>query len=389
MSAINKPFFLLPRTAGRLSTFITYSKGDIIPESYLFYGLRLFAERAQFLSSNLSESGANYKFILPFLRILNWWISRNGGYGGDFDQALWGSHLQHKSDCVIAYTGRLAFPLIWMRRLRLVPTLPTLFLTNGLPEKLEHFRNEKMRSRLLTQLNQIELVVTMSKPEGEALKDVYGLTNVLFIPEAVDATYFSPEQTPEVGVDIDVVSIGADKYRDFDLVVEVARSRPALRFVIVTTAAWVDKIRESNSCLPPNLTIVQDIPLQDVRMYLARSRINLVLVRSNSYSGGTTVVLQGMAMGLPTITNKVGSNVDPEFFQDDENIMFVRVGDRRSVLSAIDTIDKSPTYGEILGTSARRGCLQKRTLEIFHNRLYRAFEFAIAPAKSLNSNYGY
>src|SRR3989442_321885 len=61
-----------------------------------------------------------------------------------------------------------------------------------------------------------------------------GAPPVAFVPFGVDAGAFRPEPGREP--DVDVVSIGADPRRDFELLEAVASRRPELTFRIVATA---------------------------------------------------------------------------------------------------------------------------------------------------------
>jgi len=298
-------------------------------------------------------------------------ISKLGAYGGDFDQALWGHHFHRRADSVFVYTGRLAFPLIWARFFRLLPPKPTLLLTNGLPERLNHFTNQALLNFTLAHLRQFSSIVSMSVPELSVLQEKYQLRNSCFIPEAVDVDYFRPGNFGQDLKSFDVISIGADRYRDFPTVIRVAEKLPQVKFLIITNSYHAARLGPMNY---PNITLMIDVPFHRLRNYIAASKISYVPVVDNIYSGGTTVVLQTMAMGLPTITNEVGSNVDPNFFTSGKNIIFTDISDFESVTSWIRRLLTNQTIYNTLSLNGIMDCRKKRNLERFHQSLFEQFE---------------
>ena len=368
---ITKPLFLLPRTESRREAFSSYLAGESIPECYLFYGYSYFKRHSNDIFSNLEGRGSYFPLLSRLGTTFNTLISRLGAYGGDFDQALWGYHLHKYADSVFVYTGRLAFPLIWARFFRLLPPRPTLLLTNGLPERLDHFTNPQFLKFTLTQLRKLHSIVSMSAPELSILQDKYQLRNSCFIPEAVDVGYFRPGHFGRDLESFDVISIGADRYRDFPTVIRVAEKLPKVKFLIVTNPYHAARLGPIHYA---NITIMIDVPFYRLRNYIAASKISYVPVVDNIYSGGTTVVLQTMAMGLPTITNEVGSNVDPSFFASGKNIIFTDISDSESVTSWIQRLLTNQTIYNTLSLNGIMDCRKKRNLESFHQSLFEQFK---------------
>ena len=120
------------------------------------------------------------------------------------------------------------------------------------------------------------------------------------MPFGVDVEAFRPTGAPP---DIDVVSVGADPHRDFDLLVEAARALPETSFLAVTTA---DRARSLDG-RPDNLTVETDLPFDEMRRRLERARVVALPVRDNSYSGATTVLLQAMALAKPVVVTRTAA----------------------------------------------------------------------------------
>src|SRR5207244_7139595 len=129
-----------------------------------------------------------------------------------------------------------------------------------------------------------------------------GAPPVHFVPFGVDVEVFRP--VPRPAADVDVISVGADPRRDFDLLRLVASRHRELSFRIV---ASTDRARELGP-LPENVTIETDLPLAQVRDRLAAARVVALPVRDNSYSGAPTVLLPAMPMAKPVIAARTGAS---------------------------------------------------------------------------------
>ena len=366
-------FFVLPRTAARLQTVLDLQAGKNCPERYLFYGMDYCIRQELLVETNLLCSGRfnNIKFYFGWL--FNRCISHLGGYGGEFDDILYNSNLHRKSEVIVVFTGRLAFPLIYLRLLGLLPNRRTIMITNGLPDKLAHFRNRFLLSKVLKSLREFEVVISLSLPEQERLINKYRLRNTVFIPEAVDTDYYNPKML-SVSQQIDVISIGSDKYRDFHTIISAARELPMVKIVIITTEAHRKAMPAD---IPQNVKILIDQPMRKMKEYIASAKITCVLVKENIYSGGTTVVLQAMSLGCPVITNEIGSNIDRSFFKHGHNIWFVKPGDKDEVIRTIKDLLHNEALRKHLGKNARKDTVKKRNLELFHKKIYEHIERAL------------
>ena len=120
------------------------------------------------------------------------------------------------------------------------------------------------------------------------------------MPFGVDVEAFRPTGAPP---DVDVVSVGADPHRDFELLLTVARAMPETSFLVVTTA---DRAR-SLAGRPSNVSVETDLPFDEMRLRLERARVVALPVRDNSYSGATTVLLQAMALAKPVVVTRTAA----------------------------------------------------------------------------------
>ena len=106
------------------------------------------------------------------------------------------------------------------------------------------------------------------------------------MPFGVDVAAFRPTGAPP---DVDVISVGADPHRDFELLLTVARAMPETSFLAVTTADRARSLAGRSS----NVAVETDLPFDEMRRRLERARVVALPVRENSYSGATTVLAPG------------------------------------------------------------------------------------------------
>ncbi|KJS01681.1 MAG: hypothetical protein VR65_07995 [Desulfobulbaceae bacterium BRH_c16a] len=234
----------------------------------------------------------------------------------------------------------------------------------GLPEKLEvlSLKRPRMFRLVIDSLRDIDRIICVSKLEEQFLNEKYGLDNTIFIRAGVDTYYFSPICSKE---DVDVMSIGADKFRDFELLLESARQLKEISFCIITT----HKIANGFKDVPGNMQVLTDVPMSEIRPYIGRGRILALPVIPNSYSGATTVLLQAMAMGKAVIANQEGANKIGYPFYDRKNLIYVKSCDIFELNKEIKTLLHDDVLRKMIGSEARKIVLEQLGLEDFHRNL--------------------
>lgn len=353
--------YLLPPTAKRLASLDAVLRGESRPERYLFYGLDYFRSVGCSVAHNVMYSSSE---ALRTAAAYRWVMARIGGYGGDLDWLIpvWGS--LRKAGLIVAFSDRAVLPLCYLRMLGLLPRRPVIYITMGLPEKLERFTCDFLRKHILAELSRLSRVISLSWPETEQLKNRYGLSeNAMFMMAGVDAGYFHPV---EIEPDVDVLSIGADPFRDFETLFVAARRLSGLKFLVITRRSMAEVFRE----VPANVEVITDVPMTEIRMHIARSRCLALPVKDNSYSGATTVLLQAMAMGKPIIANQVASNAGGYGFQHEENCIFVPTKNIEALERAIRDLCDHMDVCRRLGEAARRHIESKLKIERFHQQLF-------------------
>ena len=142
--------------------------------------------------------------------------------------------------------------------------------------------------------------------------------------------------------DVDVVSVGADPHRDFELLLAVARTLPD-----VELPRRHDGRSRTLARRPADATSRSRPTCRSTRCAdrLERARVVALPVRDNSYSGATTVLLQAMALAKPVVVTRTAAIATGYGLEDGDNVRLVAPGDGAAFGSAL---------AELLATTSTR-----------------------------------
>lgn len=355
--------FLFPPTQKRKDNLFALVQRHEFPERYLFYGMDYFIKKGLSVDSNLNSKFLFGHFIGKNFRRI---IQHIGGYPGDIEWILPVFYKMMNNDIIVAFSDRIAFPIAYLRSFGILKRYPICCITVGLPEKLESFRNNRLKKKIVGEFNQYGKLISLSVKELQTLIEKHGIKRSVidFVPAGVDIDYFRPYDTV---IEYDVLSIGADPNRDFETLFKAANSLLNNKFLVVTTKAHANAFTN----VPGNVEIMIDIPMSKIRELFAKCRIVAIPVRDNTYSGGTTVMLQAMSMEKAVIANKVGANINGYGFRHGDNCIFVEVGNPEALTSEIYKILTNPEKAQKIGYNARKHVEMNLNLEKFHSKLFK------------------
>jgi glycosyltransferase involved in cell wall biosynthesis len=315
---------------------------------YALFGLDEIAARGVDVRHNLERDSRTPLWARAAAAAANRPLYAAGGYGGDFASVLASLRQVNAADVIFSTVDTVGIPLILLKRAGLVRP-PLVYVSIGLPERLEQLRGERMRNLYRTALGKAAAVVAYSENEAGWLRDwlAPGGPLVVFVPFGVDVDVFRPV---EAEPDADVLSVGVDPRRDFELLVAIAERNPELSFRIVAGAGRARSLGE----LPANVALETDIPLEQVRSRLAGARCVALPVRDNSYSGATTTLLQAMALARPVIVSRTAAIAAGYELADGVNCRLVEPGDEQGFERALLETLTGAAAARSLGSRARQ-----------------------------------
>jgi glycosyltransferase involved in cell wall biosynthesis len=330
-------------------------------DRYRLFGMDEIRARGAEVRHNLERPGAPPLWARALGKAVNRGLRLVGGYGGDFASALASLRTANRSDVVFATADTVGIPLLLLKRAGLLRP-PLVYAAIGLPERLVQLRGKRARRLYARALGSARTIVTYSQAEADWLCDWLGddPAAIVFVPFGVDVDAFRSEGRPP---EVDVVSVGADPRRDFELLVGVAARHPELTFRIVASA---DRAR-SLGTLPANVALESELSLEQVRDRLAAARVVALPVQPNSYSGATTVLLQAMASGKPVVVSRTAAIATGYGLADRTNCRLVEPGDPDELERALLETLAAPGS---LGSGARETVEQDFSWERYTSALW-------------------
>jgi glycosyltransferase involved in cell wall biosynthesis len=290
-------------------------------DRYRLFGLDEICARGAEVRHNLEGPGRPPAWARTLGNAVNRLLRLAGGYGGDFASALALLGTANRTDVVFATADTVGIPLLLLKRARLLRP-PLVYAAIGLPERLAQLRGERARRLYAGALRSTNALVTYSEAEANWLREWIGRDPpaIGFLPFGVDVDAF---RAGEPESEVDVVSVGADPRRDFELLVGIARRHPELTFRIVASAEQARVLGTP----PANVSLESGLSLEQVRDRLSAARVVALPVRPNSYSGATTVLLQAMALAKPVVVSRTDAIATGYGLADRTNCRLVKPGD--------------------------------------------------------------
>jgi glycosyltransferase involved in cell wall biosynthesis len=290
-------------------------------DRYRLFGLDEVRAHGADVRHNLEGEGPPPLWARLVGGALNGLLTACGGYGGDFASVLASLRTANGADVVFSTMDSVGLPLVLLKRMGLLRP-PLVYAAIGLPERLARLRGRVMHRLYASAFRRAHTIVVYAESERDRLRAWFGsdVPHVVFVPFGVDVEAFAPQMRGSGTVD--VVSVGADPRRDFELLLTIAARRRDLSFHVVAA-----KDRASSLQSTPNVTVESDLPLEGVRERLAAARVVALPVQPNSYSGATTVLLQAMALGKPVVVSRTDAVARGYGLVDRVNCRLVEPGD--------------------------------------------------------------
>jgi glycosyltransferase involved in cell wall biosynthesis len=315
---------------------------------YALFGMDQLAERGLAVRHNL-ERPSTPLWARSTGAALKRGVEGAGGYGGDFATVLASLRRLNRSDVVLSTVDTVGIPLMLLARTRVVRP-PFVYTAIGLPERLMHLRHGRMERLYARALGTASVIVAYSKHEADVVRNWLRERDVdvpvEFVPFGVDVEAFRPsDSAPE----IDVVSVGSDPHRDFELLLAVARGLPGRSFLVVTTAEHA----RSLATRPENVAVETDLSFAEMQRRLEGARVVALPVRDNSYSGATTVLLQAMALAKPVVVTRTAAIASGYGLEDGGNVRLVAPGDAVGFGRALAEVLRDDAQARALGSAAR------------------------------------
>lgn len=260
---------------------------------------------------------------------------------GAMEAAL--SARRRKNAVLASHLPEMAAATNIMRR-RICPRVPQIafaFNFTDLPqgERLAFFRDG---------LRGIDEFVVHSRYERELYAEAFDLPEerFRFVPWAMGTPGRTPDLKPGMVPSTDYFAAIGGEGRDYRLLAQVMRSRPALQAVIVARPYSVAGID-----FPANVRVFTNLPGPDTWRIANESRGMIVPLKSDRTACGHITLVGSQLLGLPLVITQ--SRGVSDYVADGETARVVPAGDAAAMGAALDWIVANPAEAAAMADKAR------------------------------------
>ena len=335
--------------------------GEKVYERYMLYGVDRMMMEGMSIKTNL-DSIHNLHYLRPLNALYKVIAKKIIGSHGEISWASTAFTAKSDYRVILSFSEKCLYPILFFRYLGFLRGKKIILISIGLSEKLHLLtkRGEKQAlKRLLCELQTLSKILTFSWHEQTILRNEYHLKNVMFLPLGVDVDTFKTVENSDLL--FDVVSVGADKNRDFAVLINVAKRMCDRKFLLITNKSHAEKMRRSS--LPENIEMKIDIPMGDVCSLMDAGTVVFLPVKENLYSGATTCLLQAMSLSKAVVTTQVAPISCGYGLMNKENVVFVEPGNSDMAVSELTKLLFNKQYRNSVGKAARSHVEQSLTLD--------------------------
>jgi len=144
---------------------------------------------------------------------------------------------------------------------------------------------------------------------------------IVFKPFNIDCEFWKTSKL-KIEENNQILFIGNDGNRDFDLLLNIAKIMPDKNFIIVSSNNQVLETKLSNVNVISGSWKEGFLSDLDLKKIYEKSRLVILPLKDSAQPSGQSVALQSMSMGIPVLISKTKGFWDIENFVENENIFF-------------------------------------------------------------------
>ncbi|MFI7484320.1 glycosyltransferase family 4 protein [Kocuria sp. M1R5S2] len=276
-----------------------------------------------------------------------------------------------RSDVMLALLEPNASFPAWARRHHIPPfhSTPLALWSCWAAEELLT-GTEQRRRQLLALLQECDVVYFLSRNQQDIFAG-YGVPEekLQCIDFGINPDLFPRQQEQRT---IDVVSVGLDRGRDYDTLIEAARG-VSWDVVIKTSEGF----RPSTSHLPPNVQLGGPVSFDEYRCLLQKAKIVVVPSKKMAYPSGQSVALQAASTGAPVVTARTSAL--QHYFTDGIDSRLYEPGDHLDLRRCINGLYDNAELRTSIGERAAQLVRESFTEELMWTQVHEDLSQRVTP----------
>lgn len=153
-----------------------------------------------------------------------------------------------------------------------------------------------------------------------------------------------------------VVSVGADRDRDYRTLFLAAAQLPKLRFIVCCGHKNIERLK-----IPDNVEVKINVSSAETREILSKAEMVVLPLRETYRASGQLALLDAMLMGKPVIVSRARGVVEPYGLENGKQVLLPPPGDVESLVKAIGKLDSNGKLRRKLGIAGRELALEYTT----------------------------
>lgn len=259
-----------------------------------------------------------------------------------------GKMLENKYDLIVSIPSKITLGLACCKSwANISPKI--IGIQTGILNKTDRWYQKKVLGKTFKFIHSIVL----GEGEFNEIRDRYslGTNHVSLIPFGVDTDFWTFRENPNA--EPMVLSVGDDYFRDYELLLKVARLIP-VKFVIVSRS------KKLSGALPPNVQIIKGslgrpaLTFLQLRHLYQSALCVITPLKETFQPSGQSSTLQAMACGIPTVVAKTNGLWSRQQVKDGETALVYQAGDVRGCYDAIQALLSDRGLRETISRNARQ-----------------------------------
>jgi glycosyltransferase involved in cell wall biosynthesis len=189
-----------------------------------------------------------------------------------------------------------------------------------------------------------------------------------FTPFCIDTQFWKKEGQEKNRSQI--LFVGNDGRRDYNLVVKIAENLPQYDFIFITSNINKDQIKSRNVKLINGHWNKQILSDQEMKDIYAKSRLSIIPIHNSYQPSGQSVALQSMSMGVPVAITHTDGFWDKQLFSDSKNIFFIDKNIVSIWTQSILKIMSDLKLQERISSEAKKTIDEHYKTELFSTKLF-------------------
>ena len=350
-------------TAGRKASIININNGALD----FYYGSTLLDSEKY--NVQILEFKNSFSIYARTLNRLEYYLSRLISLPLNFSKIISKSNFEmlKKSDHIIFVSESTALSTLPMLLLLKSYNIKTSLFVMGLFSKKINFKSLKFLHNFYVRLiiNVIDNIFFLGKGELNLAKKIYpNEQKFIFFPFCIDTKFWSCE-TKDLKEDRQILFVGNDGNRNFQLLYKIIKIMPNYDFKVLTNnkdhrfsdfknvefldGSWSKKA-------------VTDIELRKI---YKESVLTILPLKNSFQPSGQSVALQSIASGTPVLISKTKGFWDGDLFNDNSEIFFTKSDKEDEWKHQIEDIVHNESLRKDISKKGKNLILEEYSLEKF------------------------